>query len=244
MAYWPLGQYGFGAFYAGPTLVARRFNASACTRRNRTRTCVQSNLDISLARDHHLVNQTLTIFARPNDQRSSQSLRREVQADSYHAEAWTLSIAPSEDYGARYVDGRGQPGSRACGRHRFHLFHCVRQGCERGRMAERASDRIFLIDDDAGIVSALSRLLTAAGFSVEPYTSADDFLDRYSPQVPGCVIIDVAIGDWNGLDLQKRLSIENYDRPVIFISGQSDLHLPPAKSECQAHACRCEDRAS
>lgn len=90
-------------------------------------------------------------------------------------------------------------------------------------MAERASDRIFLIDDDAGIVSALSRLLTAAGFSVEPYTSADDFLDRYSPQVPGCVIIDVAIGDWNGLDLQKRLSIENYDRPVIFISGQSDL---------------------
>lgn len=90
-------------------------------------------------------------------------------------------------------------------------------------MAERASDRIFLIDDDAGIVSALSRLLTAAGFSVEPYTSADDFLDRYSPQIPGCVIIDVAIGDWNGLDLQKRLSIENYDRPVIFISGQSDL---------------------
>lgn len=85
------------------------------------------------------------------------------------------------------------------------------------------SDVVFLIDDDRGLVLALSRLLTAAGFRVEPYTSADEFLDRYSPQVPGCVIIDVAMGDWNGLDLQKRLGIENYNRPVIFISGQSDL---------------------
>lgn len=90
-------------------------------------------------------------------------------------------------------------------------------------MSERAGDVIFLIDDDPGIVTALSRLLTAAGFRVEPYTSADDFLDRYSPQAPGCVIIDVAMGDWNGLDLQKRLGIESYDRSVIFISGQSDL---------------------
>lgn len=90
-------------------------------------------------------------------------------------------------------------------------------------MSESASDIIFLIDDDPGIVSALSRLLTAAGFQVEPYTSADDFLDRYSPQAPGCVIIDVAIGEWNGLELQKRLGTKNYDRPVIFISGQSDL---------------------
>jgi FixJ family two-component response regulator len=90
-------------------------------------------------------------------------------------------------------------------------------------MSECARDIIFLIDDDPGIVTALSRLLTAAGFRVEPYTSADDFLDRYSPQVPGCVIIDVAMGDWNGLDLQKRLGIESYDRSVIFISGQSDL---------------------
>lgn len=85
------------------------------------------------------------------------------------------------------------------------------------------SDVVFLIDDDRGLVLALSRLLTAAGFRVEPYTSADEFLDRYSPQVPGCVIIDVAMGDWNGLDLQKRLGIENYNRPVIFISGQCDL---------------------
>src|SRR5215469_9323237 len=90
-------------------------------------------------------------------------------------------------------------------------------------MSECANDVVFLVDDDPDLVSALSRLLTAAGFRVEAYTSADDFLDRYSPQVPGCVIIDVAIGDWSGLDLQKRLGIENYDRPVIFISGQSDL---------------------
>lgn len=90
-------------------------------------------------------------------------------------------------------------------------------------MAECASDTVFLIDDDPGIVSALSLLLTAAGFHVEPYTSAAEFLDRYSLDVPGCAIIDVAIGDWSGLDLQTHLGNENYERPVIFISGQSDL---------------------
>lgn len=90
-------------------------------------------------------------------------------------------------------------------------------------MAECASSTVFLIDDDPGTVSALSLLLTAAGFHVEPYTSAADFLDRYRLEVPGCAIIDVAIGDWSGLDLQRQLGDKNYDRPVIFISGQSDL---------------------
>jgi FixJ family two-component response regulator len=90
-------------------------------------------------------------------------------------------------------------------------------------MAESASDTIFLIDDDPGVVLALSRLLTAAGFRVEPYTSAADFLDGYRTEIPGCVIIDVAMGDWSGLDLHKQLSTQSYDRPVIFISGQSDL---------------------
>lgn len=90
-------------------------------------------------------------------------------------------------------------------------------------MAEDASDTVFLIDDDPGIVSLLSQLLTIAGFHVEPYTSVGEFLDQYSPQVPGCVVSDVVIGDFSGLDLQKRLGTKNYDRPVIFISGQSDL---------------------
>lgn len=91
------------------------------------------------------------------------------------------------------------------------------------RMAECASDTVFLIDDDPGVVSVLSQLLTTAGFHVEPYTSAGEFLDQYSPQVPGCVVSDVVMDDLGGLDLQKRLATEYYDRPVIFISGQSDL---------------------
>lgn len=90
-------------------------------------------------------------------------------------------------------------------------------------MAEYASDTVFLIDDDPGTVSALSLLLTAAGFHVEPYTSAAEFLHRYRLEVPGCAIIDIAIGDWSGLDLQRQLGDDNYDRPVIFISGRSDL---------------------
>jgi FixJ family two-component response regulator len=90
-------------------------------------------------------------------------------------------------------------------------------------MAEGADDTIFLIDDDPGVVAALSRLIRTAGFRVEPFTSANDFLEHYSADIPGCVIIDVAMGEWYGLDLQKRLQTDEYERPVIFISGQSDL---------------------
>jgi FixJ family two-component response regulator len=90
-------------------------------------------------------------------------------------------------------------------------------------MAEGSGDTIFLIDDDPGVVRALSRLIASAGMHVEPYTSPRDFLDHYSPDIPGCVIVDVAMGEWNGLDLQKQLCNGNYERPVIFISGRSDL---------------------
>ena len=91
-------------------------------------------------------------------------------------------------------------------------------------MAEAEGATIFIVDDDAGVTTALSRLVRTAGFQVETYSLVGDFLDHYRPGVPGCIILDVGLGDWNGLDVQRRLNIQGNRHPVIFISGQSELY--------------------
>jgi len=91
-------------------------------------------------------------------------------------------------------------------------------------MVEGEGPTIFIVDDDAGVTTALSRLVRTAGFQVETYSMVGDFLEHYRPNIPGCIILDVGLGDWNGLDVQRRLNIQGNRHPVIFISGQSELY--------------------
>lgn len=83
---------------------------------------------------------------------------------------------------------------------------------------------IYIIDDDRNVASALARLVGTAGFKVECYSTVDEFMHHYKPYVHGCIILDVSLGDWNGLDLQRTLSAEGHARSIIFISGQSEIH--------------------
>jgi len=91
-------------------------------------------------------------------------------------------------------------------------------------MSNEESATIFIIDDDKQVMTALSRLVRTAGYEVESYCAVQEFLDRYRPEVPGCIILDVALGDWNGLDVQRRLSAQGLKHPIIFISGESELY--------------------
>jgi FixJ family two-component response regulator len=91
-------------------------------------------------------------------------------------------------------------------------------------MAADESPTIFVVDDDPRVGTALSRLIRTAGFQVETYSSAPEFLSAYRPNVPGCIILDVALGDWNGLDVQRHLSVKDCVHPIIFVSGQSGLY--------------------
>lgn len=83
---------------------------------------------------------------------------------------------------------------------------------------------IFVVDDDPGIVLSLSRLIRAKGYDVEPFTSVEAFLRSHNIAVPGCAILDVEMGRWNGLDVAKQLSNGDLKRQIIFISGYGDLH--------------------
>jgi FixJ family two-component response regulator len=82
---------------------------------------------------------------------------------------------------------------------------------------------IFIVDDDAGVLKALSRLLRARGYDIRSYTSPREFLAHHDAALPGCAVLDVAMPGLDGLALQQALTAEGSHRPVIFITGKGDV---------------------
>src|SRR3954468_23091581 len=83
---------------------------------------------------------------------------------------------------------------------------------------------IHLVDDDPGVLRALSRLLRARGYEVKPYSSPQLFLEEHDVAVPGCAVLDVSMPGLDGLELQRALTaFAGSDRPVVFITGKGDI---------------------
>jgi RNA polymerase sigma factor (sigma-70 family) len=82
---------------------------------------------------------------------------------------------------------------------------------------------VFLVDDDPAVLQALSRLLLAAGYPTMEYSSAKQFLTEHNASTPGCVVLDLAMPRFNGLDVQKALARQDINRLVIFLAGQATI---------------------
>jgi FixJ family two-component response regulator len=82
---------------------------------------------------------------------------------------------------------------------------------------------IFLVDDDAGVVRALSRLLRAKGYDVRSFASAEEFLERHDAAVAGCAVFDVSMPGLDGLALQHVFTASGKQRPVIFLTAKGDI---------------------
>jgi FixJ family two-component response regulator len=82
---------------------------------------------------------------------------------------------------------------------------------------------VFVVDDDISVRESLELLIPTEGWQVETYTSAQEFLSRPRVQAPSCLILDVALPDLNGLDLQKQIATDRFDMPIIFITGYGDI---------------------
>jgi FixJ family two-component response regulator len=82
---------------------------------------------------------------------------------------------------------------------------------------------VFLVDDDAGVLKALTRLLRVKGYDARSYASPRDFLAQHDPTVPGCAVLDVAMPGLDGLALQEALIAEGAPRPIIFLTGKGDI---------------------
>jgi FixJ family two-component response regulator len=82
---------------------------------------------------------------------------------------------------------------------------------------------VFVVDDDLSIRRSLGHLLGAAELNVEAFASAQEFLERYNPSLPGCLVLDLAMPGLNGLELQEVLAARGSRLPIIFLTGHGDL---------------------
>lgn len=89
-------------------------------------------------------------------------------------------------------------------------------------MTEREA-MIYVVDDDRGVLDALSSLLRSAGFRVQTFDSAPQFLSTRREQVPSCLVLDVRLRGSSGLDLQSELAARQIQLPTIFITGHADV---------------------
>ena len=84
---------------------------------------------------------------------------------------------------------------------------------------------VFVVDDDVSVRESLELLIRSAGWQPETFESAREFLSRPRALVPNCLILDVNLPDLNGLDLQKLVSVERTDMPIIFVTGYGDVPM-------------------
>lgn len=82
---------------------------------------------------------------------------------------------------------------------------------------------VFVVDDDVAVRESVNSLIRWAGWDVEVFATAGDFLSRAAVDAPSCLVLDVDLPDMSGLDLQRRMAESGHDMPTVFISGHGDI---------------------
>jgi FixJ family two-component response regulator len=88
-----------------------------------------------------------------------------------------------------------------------------------------ATPVVFVVDDDVSVRESLELLIRCEGWQPETFASAQEFLSRPRGLVPSCLVLDISLPGLSGLDLQKHVSVERPDMPIIFITGYGDVPM-------------------
>jgi FixJ family two-component response regulator len=89
----------------------------------------------------------------------------------------------------------------------------------------QASPVVFVVDDDVSVRESLEFLIRQEGWHVETFESAADFLNHPRALAPSCLVLDVSMPGFNGLELQRRVATERSDMPIIFITGHANVPM-------------------
>ena len=81
---------------------------------------------------------------------------------------------------------------------------------------------ISIVDDDLSVRRALRRLVRSAGYTVETFASAREFLDSLPSGRTACLVLDIHLEGMSGFELQERMAADTAHIPVIFITAQDD----------------------
>jgi FixJ family two-component response regulator len=84
---------------------------------------------------------------------------------------------------------------------------------------------VYIVDDDASVRKSLTRLVAAAGYRVQAFASAREYLAREPSTGAACLVLDVRMPGLTGLDLQKALAGSEHRTAIIFITGHGDIAM-------------------
>ena len=84
------------------------------------------------------------------------------------------------------------------------------------------SPLVAIVDDDELFRRSIERLVRSAGFRVETFGSAEDFLERGDLDRTACAILDMKLPGMNGLVLQQRLITRPSPMPLVFVSAHEE----------------------
>jgi FixJ family two-component response regulator len=84
---------------------------------------------------------------------------------------------------------------------------------------------VFVVDDDASVRESVDLLIRWAGWSVELFATATDFLSHPKVDAPSCLVVDVNLPDLSGLELQRWMTTSGQEMPTVFIAGHGDIAM-------------------
>ena len=81
---------------------------------------------------------------------------------------------------------------------------------------------VIVVDDNAGFLKSVARLLAHNGIESRTFASAEALLDSGSAQTATCLLLDIHLGGISGIELQRRLAASGSKCPVIFMTGNDN----------------------
>lgn len=84
---------------------------------------------------------------------------------------------------------------------------------------------VFIVEDDEAVRDSLRLMLESLGHKVASYGRADEFLESYDPELPGCLVLDIRMPGMNGMELQRKLNAMTSILPIIFVTGHGDVPM-------------------
>ncbi|WP_415880251.1 response regulator transcription factor [Methylomonas sp. TEB] len=84
---------------------------------------------------------------------------------------------------------------------------------------------VFVVDDDDAVRDSLGLVFETAGLAYQTFASAECFLESYSPEQPGCLVLDVNMPGLDGHELQAELIRRHIHLPIIFLTAYGDIPM-------------------
>ncbi|MDP4548598.1 MAG: response regulator [Marinobacter sp.] len=92
-------------------------------------------------------------------------------------------------------------------------------------LTSAATNTVFVVDDDAGMLESTQWLLESVGLQVKAFSDGRQFLNEVNENRPDCVVLDIRMPGLGGLNVQEELQKRDIEVPIIFVSGHADVPI-------------------